>query len=256
MNDKKFIQLLNLYIDGEATPVEAREVELAIESDPIRLRIYHDYCRIQTATRAMYAQFRGAEDGAMSEAGVAGRIRAAGVRSAAARPGRVPGHPFRRALFWAGGVAAACMAVAISFWSLPQFRGVPGAPLETAEAKGVSVPTLPTAAATPATAVAATSNSTYTAPFAGAMRDDPYLIGAGPAGDPFSLVSSRQDPFSPPDLVLNFAPTFAPVSDPARSPADAQSPRKLPAILRREGQGQNQNQQQGLIVPVNLRQQP
>jgi anti-sigma factor RsiW len=250
MNDKKFIQLLNLYIDGEATPPEAREVEHEIENNIARRRIYDDYRRIQVATRTLYSQFRRDGDGASStEAGLTGRIRAAGVRTAAAaRPGRASGHPFRRVLFWAGGAAAACLALAASFLSLPRFGGG-SQQIQAVETAGVSVPTVEPAA----TAVAASSS--YAAPFAATTRVDPYLAGdALPPGDPFSLApSQRQNPFGDPELVLKFSPAYAPVSDPSAPLSEADRNRKLQAILRGEVAPAQPQQGQGLFVPVNMR---
>lgn len=249
MNEKKFIQLLNLYIDGEATPPEAREVELEIESNPARRRVYDDYCRIQAATRALYGQFRREDVSTSTEAGQAGRIRAAGVRHAAARPGHASGSPFRRVLFWAGGAAAACLALAVAFWSLPRTGGEVGS-VQTADAPGVSVPTVES----DATAVASTSPATYTAPFASTMRTDPYLVGdALPPGDPFALTSApRQNAFGEPDVVLDFSPAFTSSGGVAGDPAaETQRIRKLQSILQREAQPA-----QGQFVPVNLRQQP
>ncbi|MBE2214032.1 MAG: zf-HC2 domain-containing protein [Opitutaceae bacterium] len=253
MNEKKFIQLLNLYIDGEATPPEAREVELEIENDPARRRVYDDYRRIQAATRALYAQFRRDDAGTTTQADPTGRNRAAGVRTAAgARPGRASGYPFRRALFWAGGAVAACLALALSFWSLPRIGGGAPEPVQVVEATGLSVPTIERAA----TAVAASTPSTYTAPFTSAMRVDPYLIGNTlPPGDPFSLTSSpRQNAFGDPDLVLSFPPALASFTQTMDTPsAEAERLRKLQSILRRE---QPKPDGKGQFVPVNLRQQP
>ena len=45
MNDKKFIQLLNLYIDGEASPADAVLVEHEIENNPARRRLYNEIGR-------------------------------------------------------------------------------------------------------------------------------------------------------------------------------------------------------------------
>jgi len=258
MNDKKFIQLLNLYIDGEATPVEVREVQTQIENDPARRRIYHEYCQIQTATRAIYAQFRRDGVSAQSEAGRTGPVRAAGVRSAAAHPGHVSGRPFRRALFWAGGAAAACLAVALAFWSLPQANG-PQRQIEVAEATGVSVPT-----AVPAVAIAAALPSSYAAPFASETRADPFLIrAASPDSDPFALApASRQSGFGDTEFELDPVPAiqaarFALVMGPIDPARVAEENRKLKAILRGEIAPQSQAaRDQGLFVPVNFRQQP
>ena len=275
MNHKKFIQLLNLYIDGEASPAEARDVQRAIENDPARRRIYHEYCRIQTATRAVYDQFRTAGEEARPERALVGRMRAAGVRSAAAHPGRGPGHPFRRALFWTGGAAAACLALALAFWSMPHMGG-PQEQAETAESPGVSVPTNAPAIAASAPAPAPTTTTpSYAAPLAGQVRIDPFLIqSTGPSGDPFSLASAaRPIRFNDPEVVLSAVPSFAPARpvpaklEPASTSIDparvAEQNRKLQAILRgeiaRDGQPQGQGPaaapKSGAAVPVKFSQQ-
>jgi hypothetical protein len=49
MNDRRFIELLNLYVDQELSPDEARELEQEITHHPDRRRIYSQYCRMQRA---------------------------------------------------------------------------------------------------------------------------------------------------------------------------------------------------------------
>lgn len=269
MNHKKFIQLLNLYIDGEASAIEAREVEHEIEHDPARRRIYHEYCRIQAATRTVYHQFQSAAGSARHEVG-AGRLRAVGVRTAAALPGRVSGPPFRRVVFWASGAAAACFAVAVAFWSLPH-AGAPERKVQTAAPQGVSVPTVEAPTAVAATA---SPSGTYAAPLAAESRSESFLTQTTvTAGDPFALTAPpHMTTFGDPELVLSAVPSyevsrFVPASagpiDPARV---AEQNRKLQAILRsgiaRDAQNASApvenrpGQGQGGAVPVNFRQQP
>lgn len=260
MNHKKFIELLNLYVDGEASPLEAREVEHEIAHDPARRRIYNEYCRIQVATRAMYDQFRTAAEEARPEARLSSRLRAAGVRSAVAQPGRVPGPPFRRFVFWAGGAAAACMALALAFWSMPR-AGAPQPTVETAESTGVSVPTIAAAPVAVAATQAPADAGSYTAPFAAGSRADPYVIGGlAPAADPFVLSPSlRPSDFGDPEVILSGVPSFeaarfSPAGlaiDPARI---AEDNRRLQAILRNGIAPQSRPA--APIVPVNYRPQP
>ena len=49
MNESRFIELLNLYVDHEITQEQAAELEAAIAGNPERRRIYQDYCRMQRA---------------------------------------------------------------------------------------------------------------------------------------------------------------------------------------------------------------
>ncbi|WP_221028757.1 hypothetical protein [Actomonas aquatica] len=49
MNDERFIELLNLYIDRELAGPEIQEIEEAIAADPQRQRIYAQYCKIERA---------------------------------------------------------------------------------------------------------------------------------------------------------------------------------------------------------------
>lgn len=49
MNDRRFIELLNLYVDQELSPDQARELEQEIAHRPDRRRIYGQYCRMQRA---------------------------------------------------------------------------------------------------------------------------------------------------------------------------------------------------------------
>lgn len=57
MNEKRFIQLINLYIDGEISPAEFEELETEVAASPRRRRIYQSYCRLQQASRVVYHQF-------------------------------------------------------------------------------------------------------------------------------------------------------------------------------------------------------
>lgn len=56
MNDKRFIELLNLYVDQELTEAEARALEQEIAQRPDRRRVYTQYCRMQRACVRLYEQ--------------------------------------------------------------------------------------------------------------------------------------------------------------------------------------------------------
>ena len=49
MNDKKFIELLNLYVDREVSAEDALRIEAEVASNPSRRKVYDQYCRIQKA---------------------------------------------------------------------------------------------------------------------------------------------------------------------------------------------------------------
>jgi hypothetical protein len=47
MNDRRFIELLNLYVDQQIDPSEAAELEAEVLRSPERRRTYNQYCRLQ-----------------------------------------------------------------------------------------------------------------------------------------------------------------------------------------------------------------
>ncbi|MCS6242875.1 MAG: hypothetical protein H2172_03310 [Opitutus sp.] len=49
MNDRRFTELLNLYLDHQITAAEAAELEAAVHSSPARRRTYEEYCALQRA---------------------------------------------------------------------------------------------------------------------------------------------------------------------------------------------------------------
>lgn len=58
MNYNRFIELLNLYLDHEISPEDARILEHEIRSNPERRKIYDQYCRIQKGTSALFEASR------------------------------------------------------------------------------------------------------------------------------------------------------------------------------------------------------
>ncbi len=102
MKDQRFIELLNLYIDRQITAEETAELEAEIQHDPARQAVYHQYCKIHTATKLVYESFRAGA----SEQPAAGASRAATIELFESR---------RRRSYWgyyAGGLAAAaCLAL-------------------------------------------------------------------------------------------------------------------------------------------------
>jgi len=49
MNDRRFIELLNLYLDHQIKPAEAAELEAIVYSSPAHRRTYEEYCQLQRA---------------------------------------------------------------------------------------------------------------------------------------------------------------------------------------------------------------
>jgi anti-sigma factor RsiW len=49
MNDREFIELLNLYVDHEIAADDALRLEKEVAKDPMRREVYDQYCRIQKA---------------------------------------------------------------------------------------------------------------------------------------------------------------------------------------------------------------
>ena len=58
MNDSRFIELLNLYVDQQLTPAEAAELETEITRNAERRRTYQQYCRIQRGCALLFEQER------------------------------------------------------------------------------------------------------------------------------------------------------------------------------------------------------
>ena len=58
MNRRKFIELLNLYIDGEIKPEDVRRLEEKISRNREARRVYDQYCRLHRGTRLVYERFR------------------------------------------------------------------------------------------------------------------------------------------------------------------------------------------------------
>ncbi|HXN36234.1 MAG TPA: hypothetical protein VN877_08685, partial [Opitutaceae bacterium] len=49
MNDKQFMELLNLYLDREVSADDALRLEAEVASSPARRKVYDQYCRMQKA---------------------------------------------------------------------------------------------------------------------------------------------------------------------------------------------------------------
>jgi anti-sigma factor RsiW len=58
MNEPRFIELLNLYVDQQLSPQEAAELEAEIQKNPVRHRTYQQYCRMQKACAQLFEHER------------------------------------------------------------------------------------------------------------------------------------------------------------------------------------------------------
>src|SRR5277367_4940929 len=59
MNDKKFIELLNLYVDREVTAEDALLLEAEVATNPDRRKVYDQYCRMQKACSMLSSELSG-----------------------------------------------------------------------------------------------------------------------------------------------------------------------------------------------------
>ena len=58
MNETRFIELLNLYVDQQLSAPEAAELEAEIQRNPARHRTYRQYCRMQKGCAQLFEHER------------------------------------------------------------------------------------------------------------------------------------------------------------------------------------------------------
>ncbi|MDF3056445.1 MAG: hypothetical protein K0R17_660 [Rariglobus sp.] len=107
MNDRRFIELLNLYVDQQIHPDEASELEAEVLRNPERRRTYDQYCRLQ---RGCCLLGDGARSIAPSSHGFARSLRDAERKIAA--PRRAAWRPAYAGVFSVATMAA-CVAVVV-----------------------------------------------------------------------------------------------------------------------------------------------
>ncbi len=140
MTHEKFIESLNLYLDGELPPADAAALEREIAGNLERRRIYRQYCQMQNACGQLAERFR-------EEAAPAPHFRKGAVVEL---PRRASGDWFRSIALVGSGAVAACAA----FIAVRQFSGAPTAstvaqsPQPAAVASAQSVPATTTVAFT------------------------------------------------------------------------------------------------------------
>jgi hypothetical protein len=169
MKERKFFELLNLYLDCEIDSKAASELESEILSNRERRRVYGDYCRIHRATRLAFERFRSAENNDESSEQFDGVHLPVSAYSGGRRRSKLLQFPMAMAV--ATGIAAA-IAVAVVY--------VPKTP--TMEN--------PAIAQTESDQIQALPVVTFYAPFASDLRTDPYFRDARiPVSSPFAFAS-------------------------------------------------------------------
>lgn len=157
MNDTRFIELVNLYVDRQISPAEQAELELEIQSNPRRRQVYLQYCRMHRASKLVYESFRAQAGGQPATPA----RQPASIASIAARARQ------RRARWYyaAGGLAAAaCVALVFAAGSFrpaaqpaPALASAPAVPVAIAAALPAPAPVQPVAS--PAVNLAARDTS-------------------------------------------------------------------------------------------------
>lgn len=99
MTHETFIELLNLYLDGELPPARAAELERTIADNVEYRRIYRQYCQMQQACAGLAERFR-------EEASPAPQFRRGRVVEL---DRRASGDWLRSIALMAGGALAACV---------------------------------------------------------------------------------------------------------------------------------------------------
>lgn len=150
MNDRRFIELLNLYLDHELEPAEASELEAEVLRNPARRRAYDQYCRLQRACSLLGEKERAQ---APEHGGFARSLREAERKIAA--PRRSTWNPVYIGGFTATALAA-CVAVMVLVDRAPDT-------VSTADSAATDVPVQPERIAA-APVAAATTTTTSAAP--------------------------------------------------------------------------------------------
>jgi hypothetical protein len=128
MNERRFIELVNLYIDHEISASELEELENEVAQNAQRRQVYHQYCRLQSAACSACQEF----GGSLVEGVDFKKYQILARHSA---------HRFRRGfLVSAGAVTAACLAVLAAVSIVHDVRS--DAKVASAETAGNSSATL------------------------------------------------------------------------------------------------------------------
>jgi anti-sigma factor RsiW len=106
MNERRFIELLNLYIDDQISPAEAAELESAVLAEPARRQTYEQYCRLYRACSLL-----GEKERAQAPAYVAFARSLRDAERKIAAPRRPVWQTFAAHPAFGATLAAACVAV-------------------------------------------------------------------------------------------------------------------------------------------------
>lgn len=177
MKDTRFTELVNLYIDRQASPAEVAELELEIQSNPRRRQVYLQYCRMHRATKLVYESFR-----AQSE-------QAGQPVHAPASIEHIRGRVRQRRLRWAYAASGLAAAACVAFVVMRSNLTGTDATVPPALAAAPSAPATAVAVAQPAPAPAATEtprkvelpsatipSRDYTALFASLRQEEERLL--------------------------------------------------------------------------------
>jgi anti-sigma factor RsiW len=106
MNESRFIELLNLYVDQQLSAAEAAELEAEIKNNPARRRTYQQYCRMQKACAQLFELERSS---APASAQLKHELAEAGYTLAAFS------SPTTKRAYWIGGFSLAATAACAAF---------------------------------------------------------------------------------------------------------------------------------------------
>lgn len=135
MNDRRFIELLNLYVDQELPEDAARQLENEIAQRPERRRVYSQYCRMQRACVRLLAQPSAPApriEAMLAAAAQPGEAPPEGLFTVPAEPAIRPARSGQRATAWWGWgsgamAAAACVALVLLLGGTRSGEPDPGA---------------------------------------------------------------------------------------------------------------------------------
>ena len=147
MNEHRFIELLNVYVDQQLSPEEAAELEAEIARSPARHRTYQQYCRMQKACSQLFEY----ERSAAPASSVLTRALATADRKIETPVTGVSRSTWNWGYSFAAVAAAACVAVVVVLQTRP--GGSPGSPAPVyaaAEQEPAAPAPVAVAAATPA----------------------------------------------------------------------------------------------------------
>jgi hypothetical protein len=211
MNEKEFIQLLNLYLDHEISTADAGRLEAEVQSNPARRHIYQQYCRMQKACKMIAADFQtDPVDAVIPTERKIIAFNPAVVAAAAQRRKRV-------AIYGAGSFAALAACVALVFVgrshqpATPDASAAPAAPVALAPASPIAIPDATFVVSKSATPRGLVSLAPRPQPIV--ARDPLFLSGRGHAEAELASFNQTND-----QLAWIHAVKLAPLQ--VRAPAD------------------------------------